>query len=135
MLMTQTEIAKLCHEVNRSYCAAIGDDSQPSWEDAPEWQKASALKGVEMHMQNELSPRESHEAWFKHKLAEGWKYGPVKDADKREHPCCVEYHMLPAEQRAKDYIFSTIVKTVREISGERMGDGVVGDRDVVGRDD
>jgi hypothetical protein len=29
------EIAKVAHEVNRAYCQALGDFSQPKWEDAP----------------------------------------------------------------------------------------------------
>ena len=32
--MTEQEIARVCHEVNRAYCQAIGDNSQPTWEDA-----------------------------------------------------------------------------------------------------
>ena len=31
---------------NRAYCQMIGDNSQSTWEDAPEWQKQSARKGV-----------------------------------------------------------------------------------------
>jgi hypothetical protein len=29
-------IARACHEVNRAYCQALGDNSQPAWEDGPE---------------------------------------------------------------------------------------------------
>ena len=43
------------------------------------------------------------------KADEGWKYGPVKDADKKEHPCFLPYHNLPLEQRMKDYLFGAIV--------------------------
>lgn len=28
-------VARICHEVNRAYCEALGDTSQVSWEDAP----------------------------------------------------------------------------------------------------
>ena len=38
--------AQAAHEVNAVYCRAIGDASQPSWEDAPEWQKSSARQGI-----------------------------------------------------------------------------------------
>ena len=37
-------IAKACHEANKVYCESIGDDTQPSWENAPEWQKESVAK-------------------------------------------------------------------------------------------
>ena len=42
--MEMDSIARVCHEVNRAYCQALGDDSQPTWEEAPEWQRASARK-------------------------------------------------------------------------------------------
>lgn len=39
--------ARAAHEVNRAYCIALGDTSQPSWDEAPEWQRESAKKGVQ----------------------------------------------------------------------------------------
>ena len=40
-------IAIICHEANKIYCESLGDNSQESWEDAPEWQRASAIDGVQ----------------------------------------------------------------------------------------
>jgi len=31
--------AEAAHEMNRIYCEAHGDISQPRWADAPEWQR------------------------------------------------------------------------------------------------
>lgn len=114
--METQAIAKVCHEANRAYCATIGDNSQVAWEDAPDWQKESAIKGVEFLIAAfdsgvMPSPSASHESWLKEKRETGWKYGPVKDAEKKEHPCCVPYKELPLEQRMKDYIFSGIVRS------------------------
>lgn len=111
--MRVEEIAELCHEVNRAYCLSIGDDSQPAWKDAPEWQKESAVNGVVFHMENETTPEQSHENWMKEKAADGWIYGEVKDPEKKEHPCMVPYNELPAEQRTKDYLFKAIVDTFK----------------------
>jgi hypothetical protein len=109
-------IARVAHEINRAYCASLGDNSQPEWESAPEWQRASALAGVQMHLQNpDATPEQSHESWFADKLAHGWKYGPVKDAEKKEHPCCVPYAELPPEQKAKDYLFRATVHALKNI--------------------
>jgi hypothetical protein len=36
------QVARVCHEANRAYCQTLGDNSQPAWDDAPEWQKDSA---------------------------------------------------------------------------------------------
>jgi hypothetical protein len=115
--MNVQAIAQVCHEANRAYCATIGDNSQPSWEDAPDWQKESAVKGVEFHLSAlqsgvKPSPSASHESWLAEKRDAGWKYGPVKDADKKEHPCFIPYDGLPLDQRLKDYIFSAIVEAV-----------------------
>ena len=103
-------IAKVAHEINRAYCAALGDETQVAWEDAPEWQRASAVAGVEMHLANpDATPEQSHESWLAQKLADGWEYGGVKDAHKKQHPCCVPYDQLPPEQKAKDYLFRAAV--------------------------
>lgn len=113
MKMTNEQIARVCHEANKAYCSAFGDASQLPWEDAPEWQKQSAIKGVEYHIANpDSSPADSHNSWLEEKRKEGWKYGAVKDAEKKTHPCFVEYEQLSTEQRAKDYIFLGIVRAL-----------------------
>lgn len=107
---TTGEIARVAHEVNRVYCASIGDHSQPAWEDAPQWQKESAIAGVDFHLANpDATPENSHESWLAQKQADGWKFGPVKDPEKKEHPCFVPYLELPVEQRSKDYLFRGVV--------------------------
>lgn len=107
--MINEQIARICHEVNRAYCNSIGDTSQPSWDEAPQWQKESAVNGVNFHLNNDTTPEQSHENWLKEKIATGWVYGPVKDPEKKEHPCMVPYDQLPLEQRTKDYLFKAIV--------------------------
>ncbi|MCC8435470.1 hypothetical protein HP567_013035 [Brevibacillus sp. M2.1A] len=107
--MNIEDIARVCHEVNRAYCNSIGDDSQSSWEDAPDWQRQSAKNGVEFHLDCETTPEQSHENWMQEKIAAGWIYGPEKDPEKKEHPCMVPYDQLPIEQRTKDYLFKAIV--------------------------
>jgi hypothetical protein len=103
-------IARACHEVNRAYCAALGDLSQPTWEDAPDWQKNSARAGVTMHLANpDAGPQASHESWMAQKQAEGWIFGAVKRPEAKEHPCMVPFDQLPPEQQAKDYIFRSVV--------------------------
>ena len=110
--LTREEVAQICHEANRAYCLAIGDDSQLPWEECPDWQKESALMGVDLHASGEdHGPEVSHESWMAQKLADGWVYGEVKDAEKKEHPCIVPFAELPVEQQAKDYIFAAIVRT------------------------
>jgi hypothetical protein len=112
--MTTTDIARVAHEINKAYCASIGDTSQPSWDDAPDWQKSSAINGVDFHITNpDASPSASHESWLKQKEEEGWKYGPVKNPETKEHPCFVPYDQLPVEQRSKDYLFKQVVESLK----------------------
>ncbi len=108
--MNHTDIARVCHQINRAYCQALGDFSQPEWKDAPQWQKDSAIAGVQFHLANRYAgPQGSHESWLAQKEKDGWKYGPIKDAEKKEHPCIRPFHELPKEQQAKDYLFRETV--------------------------
>lgn len=104
--------ARAAHEANRAYCLAVGDASQPDWESAPDWQRSSAINGARGVLVDGNGPRASHESWLKEKADTGWKYGPVKDPAKKEHPCFVEYDELPEAQRAKDDVFTHVVTVV-----------------------
>lgn len=109
--ITVETVAKVTHEANRAYCQTLGDDSQPTWEDAPDWQKESAINGVKFHLENpDASLSASHDNWMAEKLADGWKYGSVKNPETKEHPCLVPYDQLPVEQQVKDAIFTHIVR-------------------------
>lgn len=113
MTAFDTQIARIAHEVNRAYCAALGDLSQKPWEEAPDWQRQSAIAGVRFLIDNpNAGPDASHKAWLAHKEAEGWKYGPVKDEAKKEHPCFTSYENLPEWQRVKDYLFGGVVRVL-----------------------
>ena len=112
--MTNHELARVCHEANRAYCQTLGDNSQPTWEDAPQWQVDSAVRGVEFHLENpEAGPSGSHENWLREKEIDGWVYGVTKDPDAKTHPCMVPYGDLSAEQRFKDHLFTAICATHR----------------------
>ncbi len=108
--------AVLAHEINRAYCRGIGDYSHLPWDEAPEWQKTSAIAGVEAMAANPShTPEQSHEGWLAFKEADGWTYGPVKDPDIKQHPCMVPYNQLPPEQRIKDALFTTAVRTALNV--------------------
>lgn len=108
-------IARVAHEVNRSYCVALGDHSQLPWEAAPDWQKRSAINGVTLHLNDpKAGPEASHKSWMAEKLADGWVYGPFKDAERKTHPCLVPFVQLPTEQRAKDHIFCGVVRAIAQ---------------------
>lgn len=107
--MKPEQIARVCHEANRAYCEAIGDQSQLPWDEAAQWQRDSALEGVTSVARN---PREQHEAWCESKRKDGWIYGLVKDGVLKTHPCLVAYEQLPLEQQLKDTLFQAIVEAL-----------------------
>lgn len=108
----EVSIEKICHEVNKAFCEYLGDDSQLSWEEVPEWQKESAIKGVEFHFNNpDSKPSDSHKSWLKEKLKNGWKYGTVKNVELKIHPCIVPFEELSKDQQFKYVLFLTIVKS------------------------
>jgi hypothetical protein len=119
--MDVEQVARVCHDTNKAYCETIGDHSQKSWEEAAEWQRQSAIKGVEFALANPDAPASAqHDAWLADKERDGWKLGPVKDEARKEHPCMVPYDQLPIEQRLKDHLFKAIVRAF--VEAEAKGD-------------
>ncbi len=119
--LTVDQIAKVAHEVNREYSRSIGDPAKPSWEDAPEDQRVSCVKGIQYHLDNPQSlPSDSHGSWLSHKLEAGWRYGENIDPIRMTHPAMVPYEQLPKAQQAKDYIFLAICRqlTALEIKAD-----------------
>ncbi len=114
MTMTNEQIARVCHEANRALCMTHGDMSQVGWDDAPQWQRDSAMNGVAFVLSDPDAPASAnHVSWMAEKVADGWIYGPVKDPERKTHPCIVPFDALPPEQQAKDKIFKAIVLALR----------------------
>jgi len=111
--LDRENIAQVAHAVNKAYCEALGDMSQAPWEEAPEWQKHSARLGVALHINGEHGPEKSHECWMAQKESEGWRYGPLKNAEIKTHPCMVPFSQLPTDQKAKDFIFRAVVHALK----------------------
>ena len=110
--MDVNQIAKTCHEVNKTFCDHLGDYSQPKWDDAPDWQKESAVNGVNFHLDNPDSTAEdSHNNWMAKKEKDGWVYGVEKDAEAKTHPCLVKFDELPKDQQIKDCLFIAVVRS------------------------
>ncbi len=108
------KIARVCHEANKMWCEGNNDFSQKTWEEAEDWQKLSAINGVEFKLNNPDAGHDAqHNAWMKEKTDAGWKYGEVKDAEAKTHPCIVPFAELPLFQQQKDALFCAIVDALK----------------------
>lgn len=56
----------------------------------------------------------THDVWARERLAQGWKYGPCRRDDVKEHPCLVPYAMLPEEEKVYDR--NTAIETLKAVS-------------------
>lgn len=114
--MTRVEnIARVCHEANRTWCEINGDLSQRPWAEAEPWQRESAIQGVRFALANpSAGDSAQHDAWMADKLRDGWVYGSVKDSVVKTHPCLVSFVDLPLDQQAKDRLFRAVVKALTD---------------------
>lgn len=104
----------MCHAANKAWCEQYDDFSQKPWEEAEQWQRDSAVKGVQFRLDNPDAKEDSqHNAWMADKVNDGWVYGEVKDATAKTHPCIVPFNELPEFQQKKDRLFCAIVDALK----------------------
>ena len=61
----------------------------------------------------ELLAENAHDIWARQRLAEGWRYGPERNDERREHPDLVPYGQLPDSE--KEYDRNTALETLKAI--------------------
>ena len=118
--------ARLAHAANRAYCESLADYSVKPWDQLSDDEHDRIVDGVWYIVENPAAgPSSLHSNWLNYMIADGWKYGDVKDPRLKTHPCMVTFDELPLEQQSKDHIFRAIVlelmrvagyKTVREVA-------------------
>lgn len=115
------QVARVCHEANRALQYIHGDlaPSQP-WDCEPADIRESSIAGVR-NVRDGSVPRDLHDCWVEGKKYQGWVYGPVKDGEKKTHPCMVPYYDLPQHQRDKDQLFFMIVTALTGNPAEGSG--------------
>lgn len=106
-------IAELAHTTTAQYAKQMGDNSHLSWAESPEWVRESAKAGAAFHILNpDASAKDTHEHWLQQKQEEGWSCGPLKDSERKTHPCMVPYEELSTEHRIKDHLFKAVVDSI-----------------------
>ena len=54
-----------------------------------------------------------HDVWAQSRISDGWRYGPERNDERKEHPCLVEYDELPDSER--EYDRNTAIGTLKLI--------------------
>lgn len=54
-----------------------------------------------------------HDVWAESRINDGWRYGPERNDERKEHPCLVEYEELPDSER--EYDRNTAIGTLKLI--------------------
>lgn len=61
----------------------------------------------------ELLARNTHENWARQRIEDGWRYGPRRDDERKEHPSLVPYEELSESE--KEYDRRTALETLKTI--------------------
>lgn len=115
LVITVNDIARTCHEANRSLQLALGELASDPWGESTKAIKDSAIDGVLARLRGTSTAEDMHDNWFRFKAAQGYVHGPEKNEEKKTHPCMVPYEELPEDQKAKDHLFSAIVDSLKPL--------------------
>ena len=44
----------------------------------------------------------NHDTWASQRIKDGWVWGPVRNDEKKRHPCLVPYNELPEDEKEYD---------------------------------
>ena len=107
-------IASVIHDANRRLQIIQGDpQASPLWEEAPEYQARESVESVELVLADpERTAEQNHQGWMDRLIADGWRYGPVKDERAKTHPLLLPFGGLPEEAKQKDRLFIAIVRAL-----------------------
>lgn len=107
-------IAQVTHEAMRAWQKANGQAPAPPWSRAPKWMKESSVASVSWRLNNPNAPTSAqHDQWIAQKKTDGWRFGKMKDANKKTHPMMISYRSLPLFERRKDALVNAVVDALR----------------------
>lgn len=106
--------ARAAHEAIRALQIAHNEEGIAlPWNEVAKDIRDSCKIGVQRVMDNpDVTSEELHASWIETKLSQGYKYGPVRNDELKEHHCLVPYDQLSPHDRSKDLIFRNVVKAV-----------------------
>lgn len=102
-------MARTLHAANREFAACQGD-AVPAWDVVPEAVRESVRGAVRLHLEQPgTTPQQNHENFLADRAAQGWSYGPERNAGARVSPFLVPWDQLDAVGRAKNALPGAIV--------------------------
>ena len=67
----------------------------------------------EIHNLTEALSKNTHEVWAQERMAQGWRFGPERNDQRKEHPSLIPYEQLPEKEKVYDR--NTAMETVRAV--------------------
>ena len=61
----------------------------------------------------EALAKNTHEVWAQERMAQGWRFGPERNDQRKEHPSLIPYEQLPEKEKVYDR--NTAMETVRAV--------------------
>ena len=113
---TLVDIAQECHNKNNELMMMNGEEQNGNWDSLDRHTKFINLKSVIKALENpDLTAKDMHDEWMNNKIADGWKYGDVKDPELKTHPLIIDYDLMKDVDKMKDQIFIDVCNKYREI--------------------
>lgn len=121
--LSHEQVAMICHEAHRAFCAAMGDTTIDPWDKALDYQRQSAIAGIKAIAESDdirraIDPERLHESWLENALRTGWRYGEVKDREKKTHPALLPWKALSDNEKAKSALFGQTAACMLGLSRE-----------------
>lgn len=113
---TLVDIAQECHTKNNELMMMNGEEQNGNWDSLDRHTKFINLKSVIKALENpDLTAKDMHDEWMNNKIADGWKFGDVKDPELKTHPLIIDYDLMKDVDKMKDQIFIDVCNKYREI--------------------
>jgi hypothetical protein len=108
-MLSDEDLADIIHGAHARLNARLGDPySDEPHAALPGWHREMLARRVRLIRQG-CSPADVQADWVECMLAQGWKPGPVKDLEKKEHPNLRDYAELDLISRRKVLLAFRIV--------------------------
>jgi hypothetical protein len=102
------DVAVVVHDAQVGLSKAQHSAPPTGWHLLTEVQRRAAVDSVRLARCG-ATPKGIHDAWREALLADGWRWGAVKDPVARIHPCLVPWERLSKAEQDKDILFIMVV--------------------------